>query len=177
MTTIIAIQNDQGVMMLADSQITASGKPYFHDDMTKIIERNGYLIAVAGHLVALQSIHHLWEPPSLKSKYKGSLYSFVITKVIPSLRSFANDHQLIPILEDEPAFSILLAINGEVFEIDQDFSVSRSKRGLYAIGTGADYALASLMAGVDIYEAMSIAAMLDINTHPPFLSVTQDRTG
>ena len=40
MTTVIAVQNDYGVDMIADSQINSNGKPYFHYDMIKIVEKN-----------------------------------------------------------------------------------------------------------------------------------------
>ena len=46
MTTIIAMQDDEGVRMMADTQITASGIPYFHADMQKVIQRGQYFSRV-----------------------------------------------------------------------------------------------------------------------------------
>ena len=37
MTTVVAIQYPDRVMMIADSQINAAGQPYFHSDMVKIV--------------------------------------------------------------------------------------------------------------------------------------------
>jgi ATP-dependent protease HslVU (ClpYQ) peptidase subunit len=176
MTTVVAIQHDDGVEMIADSQINSSGQPYFHSDMVKIVERGKYLIGVAGRVVALQAIQNAWNPPSLGT-YKGNLYNFVITKVIPSLKSFIDDSKLFTDKEKEDGdlFSILIAINGNVFEIDQDYSVARRESGVYAIGSGADYALGALSTGVTGMEAMEVAASLDVNTSAPFISLHQHK--
>lgn len=175
MTTVVAIQHQDGVTMIADSQINSAGQPYFHSDMVKVVQRNKYLIGVAGRVVALQAIQNSWNPPALSASYKGTLYNFVITKVIPSLKSFIDESKLFSDKEKEDGdlFSILLAINGQVFEIDQDYAVARRESGVYAIGSGADYALGALMAGVSALDAIDIASMLDINTHSPFVTVEQ----
>lgn len=177
MTTIIATQTDHGVVMIADSQINSTGKPYFHEDMVKIIERNRYLIGVAGRVVALQSIQNSWNPPSLPANYKGSLYNFVITKIVPSLKMFIDESKMFSDKEKEDGelFSILLAIKGEVFEIDDDYSVARREDGIYAIGSGADFALGAMMAGAESMDAMQIAASLDVNTHAPFITLHQNK--
>ena len=174
MTTIIAIQHQDGVTMIADSRINADGQPYFHSDMVKIVSRGKYLIGVAGRVVASQAIQNSWTPPSLGT-YKGKLYNFVITKVIPSLKSFIDDSKLFSDKEKEDGdlFMILLAINGEVFEIDQDYAVARRESGVYAIGSGSDYALGALTVGASGMEAMQVAASLDVNTHEPFVTIEQ----
>ena len=177
MTTVIAIQHSDGVEMIADSQINSNGKPYFHDDMVKIVERGKYLIGVAGRVVALQAIQNSWNPPAFPSAYKGSLYNFVITKIVPSLKMFIDESKMFSEKEKEEGelFSILLAVKGEVFEIDEDYSVARRADGIYAIGSGADFALGALMAGAESTDAMQIAASLDLNTHAPFMTLHQEK--
>jgi ATP-dependent protease HslVU (ClpYQ) peptidase subunit len=177
MTTVIAIQHQDGALMIADSQINSSGKPYFHEDMVKIIERNKFLIGVAGRVVALQAIHNSWNPPALSANYKGSIYNFVITKIVPSLKMFIDESKMFTDKEKEDGdlFSILIAIKGDVFEIDEDYSVARRSDGIYAIGSGADFALGALMAGSQPIDAMQIAASFDLNTHAPFIALRQDK--
>ena len=177
MTTVIAIQHDDGVEMIADSQINSSGKPYFHEDMVKIVDRNKYLLGVAGRVIALQAIQNSWNPPALSSAYKGSIYNFVITKIVPSLKMFIDESKMFSDKEKEEGelFSILLAIKGEVFEIDEDYSVARRSDGIYAIGSGADFALGALMAGSSTQHAMEIAASFDLNTHAPFITLHQEK--
>jgi len=175
MTTVIAIQHNEGVEMIADSQINSAGQPYFHSDMVKIVERGKYLIGVAGRVVALQAIQNSWTPPTLIASHKGTLYNFIITKVIPSLKTFIDDSKLFSDKdkEDGDLFSILLSINGQVFEIDQDYSVARRESGVYAIGSGGDYALGALTVGASGMQAMEVAASLDVNTHAPFITIQQ----
>ena len=177
MTTVIAIQYEDSVEMIADSQINSAGQPYFHSDMVKIVERGKYLIGVAGRVVALQAIQNSWNPPTLSASHKSSVYNFIITKVVPSLKSFIDDSKIFSDKEKEDGdlFSILLAIKGEVFEIDQDYAVARRESGVYAIGTGADYALGALMAGASPLDAIDIASMLDVNTHSPFITLRQEK--
>ena len=149
MTTVIAIQHQDGVEMIADSQINSAGQPYFHSDMVKIVERGKYLIGVAGRVVALQAIQNSWNPPALTASHKGSIYNFIITKVVPSLKAFIDDSKIFSDKEKEDGdlFSILIVIKGEVFEIDQDYAVARRADGVYAIGSGSDYALGAMLAG------------------------------
>jgi hypothetical protein len=177
MTTVIAIQYDDRVEMISDSQINSSGKPYFHEDMVKIFERNKYLIGVAGRVVALQAIQNSWNPPALSANYKGSIYNFIITKIVPSLKMFIDESKMFSDKEKEDGdlFSILIVIKGEVFEIDEDYSVARRSDGIYAIGSGADFALGALMSGASMQEAIEIAASLDVNTHAPFITLHQEK--
>lgn len=177
MTTVVAIQTDDGVVMVADSQINSGGKPYFHDDMVKIVERGKYLIGIAGRVVALQAIENSWNPPTLSTAFKGSTYNFIITKIVPSLKAFIDESKMFSEKEKEEGelFSILLAIKGEVFEIDEDYSVARRSDGIYAIGSGADFALGALMAGSQPIDAIQIAASFDLNTHAPFITLHQDK--
>ena len=177
MTTVIALEDDECMQMYADSQINSNGRPYFHSDMVKIIQRNQYVIGVAGYVAALQAIENNWNPPALASNYKGTLYSFVITKVIPSLKAFIDECKMFTDKqkEDGDLFSILLAIKGNVFEIDQDYSVARRDDGCYAIGSGSDFALGALMAGANAHEAMDIASRNDVNTHAPFIMIEQSK--
>jgi ATP-dependent protease HslVU (ClpYQ) peptidase subunit len=177
MTTVIAIQTDDGVEMIADSQINANSKPYFHPDMVKIVERNKYLIGIAGRVIALQAIQNNWNPPAIAATYKDSLFKFVVTKIIPSLKVFIENEKIFTDKEKDEGelFSILIAIRGELFEIDEDYAVSRRSDGMYAIGSGSDFALGALMNGASIYEAMKIAETLDVNTHAPFVTLSQER--
>ena len=113
----------------------------------------------------------------MTATYKDSTYKFVITKIIPSLKMFIDDSKIFTDKEKDEGelFSILIAIKGEVFEIDEDYSVARRADGIYAIGSGADFALGAMMAGADPQQAMNIAALFDVNTHEPFIRLSQDR--
>ena len=177
MTTIVAIQYDDHCEFLSDSVVNADGRVYVHKDFKKVSENGPYLIGVAGQLVALQFIEHTWTPPALTAKDKKDLFKFVITKVVPSLRVALATENLFTekskTADDETLYSILLAINGTVFEIDQELSVAVRGDGLYAIGSGGSYALGALSVGATIDQAMEAAAKNDSNTGAPFVRHTQ----
>jgi ATP-dependent protease HslVU (ClpYQ) peptidase subunit len=61
-----------------------------------------------------------------------------------------------------------------LFEIDSDFAVAMNDSGLYAIGSGGDYALGALHAGAPVLEAMRIAALNNNGTSAPFHILKQD---
>jgi len=84
-------------------------------------------------------------------------------------------------------FSFLIAFDGNLFSIGGDLSFNTSERGLFAAGSGGNYALGYLYslpaknynklltASVVAKEAVRIASLLDINTHPPIQVATQER--
>jgi ATP-dependent protease HslVU (ClpYQ) peptidase subunit len=88
----------------------------------------------------------------------------VATTVIKSLRKAIGDYTT---QSKDDGFDLLLVINGEVFQITNDFTLLRSNNGIYGIGSGADYAVGALMAGATVEEALKIAIKLDINSGGP----------
>jgi len=99
----------------------------------------------------------------------------MIGKVVPSLKQLLTDHNLLDTKSSDKEFElyVLIAFNGNIFEIDSDFAVSRSESGYYGIGTGGDYALGALYAGATPEQAASIAALNDSKTSEPFITETQ----
>jgi ATP-dependent protease HslVU (ClpYQ) peptidase subunit len=161
MTTIVAIQAGPIATIGAESYTTYADRPFSHKDVKKIVRSGRWLIATAGDANACDLITNVWKPPTPRSN--KSIYDFVATNVIKSLRKmFAeNGYQQQP---KDDGFDLLLAINGEVFQITNDFTVLRTDTGIYGIGSGADYAIGALMAGATVEEAIKIAIELDINS-------------
>jgi ATP-dependent protease HslVU (ClpYQ) peptidase subunit len=70
--------------------------------------------------------------------------------------------------------SLLIAVNGTIFEIDSDFAVGMNSTGFYGIGSGGDYAVGALHAGASTLDAMRIAAINNNETAPPFHILEQE---
>lgn len=176
MTTIIARQFEDRVVIAADSLVTASRK-YIHPKMAKITERGSYLIAGAGESAACDIAQHIWEPPKPSALDRKDLYHFVITKVVPSLKLCfkENDYKWDDKDDDETKFAFLIAIGGEVFDIADDFAVCLDVDGYYGIGSGSSLAVGALKAGVSMAQALSIAADKDPYTAPPFIFFEQQK--
>ena len=178
MTTIIAIQYEDRVVMGADSQVTATRK-YSHPRMAKITERNQYLIAGAGLSAACDIAQHIWIPPKATLDDRKDLYHFMIAKVVPSLKQCFkdNDFRLEGDKDEETRFSFLIAIGGEVFDLADDFAISLDGSGHYAIGSGSSLALGALAHEATLEEALEIAASKDPYTSAPFYFYEQVKRG
>jgi ATP-dependent protease HslVU (ClpYQ) peptidase subunit len=100
----------------------------------------------------------------------------MITKALPSLRKcLVENGYNFDESKTETRFQFLIAVCGEIFDIDHELSVSKNESGIYAAGSGAPYALGALHAGADAYEAMEIAATLTAFTAGPYYSKTQTK--
>jgi 20S proteasome alpha/beta subunit len=177
MTTIIGIEHIDSAIIVADSQTTDDGgKIYSHPDVHKISERGPFLIAGSGEVLPCDIAQHIWEPPVPLKIDKKDLYHFMISRVMPSLRKCLSENGY-NFDEDskELRFQFIIAVGGEIFDIDQDCSVSKTEYGVYAAGSGAAYALGALHAGADAYQAMEIASKLTAFTSGPYLSKVQPK--
>jgi ATP-dependent protease HslVU (ClpYQ) peptidase subunit len=177
MTIIIAVQSDDGVLFGADSQVTApNGRKYSAQQMVKISERNGYIIAGSGECAPCDIAQHIWNPPTPTVKDRKDLYHYIIAKVVPSLKQcFKDNDYKVNQDDDENAFSFLIAICGELFEIADDFSVSRDDSGFYGVGSGSSYAIGALHAGATVEQALTIASHNDAFTSAPFIYIDQEK--
>jgi ATP-dependent protease HslVU (ClpYQ) peptidase subunit len=178
MTTIIGIQQKNGCVLVADSLVTdESGRKFWHPEMKKIAERGSFLVAGSGEVLPCDIIQHNWEPPIPTSKDKQDLYHFMVSKVVPTLRhcltdngyNFDEAHDK----KDGERFHLLIAINGVIFDVDQELSITMNADGVYAIGSGGEIALGAIHAGADAYEAMEIVSRLSAYTAGPFISKEQ----
>ena len=179
MTTIIGVQYEDSCVISSDSRVAEGGKVYTHPEMVKAVERGSYIIGGAGDYRALQVVLHGWSPPLVTAKAKTNLYEFVINKVVPSLKSTLleagvdfDKETTTP--ESKLELSLLLGVNGVLFEIDDDFSVAMSDNHFYGIGTGGDYAVGALHAGATVLDAMRIAAINNNGTSAPFHILEQE---
>jgi ATP-dependent protease HslVU (ClpYQ) peptidase subunit len=181
MTTVIGIQYPDKCVLYADSVVISNATtPFKHRSMVKIAKRGQYLIAAAGDFRVLQFVHHIWEPPTPTQDDLKDTFHFMISSVMPSLRDDFKENGFDTQDKDDKgerslSFSLLLCLNGTIFDIDEDLTVTLSDTNFYGIGSGGDYALGALHAGATALKAMEIADKLDINTQPPFIKRSQER--
>ena len=177
MTTIIGIELEDSCYLVADSQTTDdNGFIYNHPDVKKLAERGAFLIGGSGEVLPCDVAQHIWDPPKPTLKDKQDVYHFMITKAMPSLRKCLSENGYnFDETKTEARFQFIIAVCGEVFDIDHELSVSKNQSGIYAAGSGAAYALGALHAGADAYEAMEIAAKLTAFTAGPYYSKSQPK--
>jgi ATP-dependent protease HslVU (ClpYQ) peptidase subunit len=174
MTTIIGIEYEDKAVIVADSRITDDGgRIYSHPVMQKISQRGAILLAGAGEVAPCDIAQNIWVPPMFTAKDKKNPYQYMIVKAMPSLRkclvdngyNFDETHDK---GKDGLRFQFLMAVGGELFDIDQDLAVMKSEEGIYAIGSGGAYALGALYAGADAIAAMEIASRVSAYTSAPY---------
>jgi ATP-dependent protease HslVU (ClpYQ) peptidase subunit len=178
MTTIVGIQKKDRAIIAVDSRVTDDdGRIYSHPDMMKYAERGSFLIAGSGEVLPCDIVQNMWTPPRLLLADKANIYKFMITKVMPSIRevltkngyNFDEAHDK----KEGERFHFLIACNGELFDVDQELSVTRDARGYYAIGSGGPYALGALYMGASPLNALEVAANISAFTAAPFYTVEQ----
>lgn len=182
MTTICAVQGKGWVVVGWDSNVADDGgRAYLADkSWSKVAQRNNWLLGAAGDVRAINLLHHQFEPP--KTDLVGAkLDKFVTATVIPSLRDVFDSNGYISTVRsagEQHGSELLLVVNGTVFEIGSDWSWCRDSDGMYAIGSGGDYALGYLYgqprfsdpekAREGVLKALGIAARFDRYTGAPF---------
>ena len=177
MTTIIGLEYKDSCFIVADSQTTdEGGRIYSHPEVKKISENGSFLIAGSGETLPCDIAQHIWEPPVPSKQDREDLYHFMIVKAMPSLRKCMSENGY-NFDEDvkDTRFQFIMAVGGEIFDVDQELSISKSADGVYAAGSGAAYALGAIHAGADAYEAMEIASKLTAFTAGPYLSKEQPK--
>lgn len=158
MTTIVGIQGSGYSVMASDTRITGVGDDGSLSQMLtlgvnspKIFQNGRYIIGVAGDMRAINLLNHAFQPPSITPSIKGrELDVFITTKFIPSLRScFDSNGYSPPDSKDkehiaEQGSCIMISINTNIYIIDTDYAWASDSTGIYACGSGADYALGAL---------------------------------
>jgi ATP-dependent protease HslVU (ClpYQ) peptidase subunit len=193
MTTVVGYQGDGYVVMGCDSRIAAydsdgtavqmSTLDYSH---SKIADSHGYLIGVAGDARAMNLLHHAYTPPdSSLMRTRAKLDAFITCQIIPSLRELFEEHGYASANREnktaiEQDSQIMLAVNGRLVVIESDYGWSPDKHGIYAIGTGAAFALGAMKAHLEqrtmtvnkakeaVLLALDVASNFDCHTGGPF---------
>lgn len=177
MTTIVGIEKDGVVTLGADSQVTDGNRKHNNLKMEKITKNNGYLIAGSGDSSACDILQHLFIPPVPSIIERKNLYIFMITKFVPEMRQCLKDNDYEPDAKDgDSGFQMLIAFDGELFDISNDFSVLLSGDGIYGVGSGSQFGIGALYAGATVEEALNKAANNDIYTSGPFQIVKQTKS-
>ena len=149
MTTIVGVCKNGNVTMGADSQVTDGDRRNNSLTMEKITKNNGYLIAGSGDSTPCDILQHIFIPPVPTIKERDNLYKFMITKFVPAMRECLEENGYKPDPKDsDSGFSMLIAFDGELFDIGDDFSVLLNSDGIYGVGNGSRYAIGAFFAGL-----------------------------
>jgi hypothetical protein len=190
MTTLAAFQGNGWAVIGADSRATDEGGRVFNLATPKIIDNNGYLIATSGASRGGNLAQFGWNPPKLPSTQNvTTLDKFVTRKLIPSLRKHFVEQGYDGKDDGDAAWqdsAFLIAINGVIYPIFQDYSWDRDVRNVYYGGSGGDTALGAMIAlGIEkcvddsdkaqiiIRKAIEVSTKWDAFSSAPIFVTTQ----
>lgn len=183
MTTLVGIQGNDFVVMAADSQITDGDQRIISVETPKIISVGKYLLGLTGDSRPGDILAYAWKPPL----YRGEdPVRFMGSKLVPSMSAAFKENNYEPD-QKEMNFAFLVSFNANLLSVGGDLSFNTSEYGLFANGSGGNYALGFLysvdkklyrtpsLAMTVAEKAVKIASVLDINTHPPIQLELQER--
>jgi hypothetical protein len=157
----------------------------------KVSVNGKYLLGAAGDVRAINILHHAFTPPTPPANATGSkLDKFFTTKFIPALREcFDQQGYSAPAREAahlaEQGSTIIAVLNATVYVVNEDYSWANDRSGIYALGSGAQYAMGALharkpkkdytpaKARSEALLALQIASRFDPHTGPPFNCLLQ----
>lgn len=201
MTTIVGIQGDGYAVVASDTRITGvvdngsiTHMMTLGPGCAKIATNGKYILGAAGDLRAINILHYAFQPPTPTPGLRGKkLDAFIVNKFIPALRAcFDSAGYSPPDTKDskehvaEQGSSIFVVVNATIYIIDVDYSWASDVTGVYACGSGADFAMGALhvlingkklslsQAKAVALKALSVAAKFDPSTGAPFTTMTQE---
>jgi ATP-dependent protease HslVU (ClpYQ) peptidase subunit len=188
MTTIAAIQTEHFVVIGADSQ--SSGEDGFSIDIPdgKIFNNNGVIIAGAGAVRGINLLQHNFVAPKIG---RANTDRYIAKTLIPAMRKLFDEHGYEVKRNDSSAENDniwIVAINGECYRIDEDYSFERTNNNVYTAGSGERFATGAIEALIHSFDlsivddveilvknAISIAAKYDAFTGGEIKTVIQLR--
>ena len=162
MTTIAAIQGDGWVVMGADSQGTYAEYRRVLMDGDKVYDNNGLLIAGCGMGRGLDLMQKAWVAPKPRGKKTPEQMDYWMAKTfIPAMRELfiRSGYDM----KDDGDYAqhdsvFLVAVQGILYIIDDDYSFDRDARKSITSGSGGDFAQGALFAqGTDIFKSIESA--------------------
>lgn len=198
MTTIVGIQGNGFAVVCTDSRVSditdggATQVVTLNESSGKVAANGKYIIGVAGDVRAINILHHVFRPPKVDPHVKGKkLDHFFTAQFIPALRSCFDEHGYSTPQNDstehmaEQGSSIIVVVNSTIYTVEFDYSWYSDAHGLYALGSGAQYAMGALhalanKASIDLatarkfaVRALAAAAKFDPFTGAPYSTYVQ----
>jgi ATP-dependent protease HslVU (ClpYQ) peptidase subunit len=188
MTTIASVQGEGWSVIGYDSRVTEEdGRTYtLPKESGKVFKVGNYILGVAGDMRAINLLTHVFKPPACTATTLGvKLDKFMTSVFIPELKKCFEESSYSK--DGDQDSQIMVLINGSAYEIGEDYSWCHDTAGVYAIGSGSDFALGSLNALLEgkkrtltsaratIKTALAVSSKFDNKTSEPFYLLTQYR--
>ena len=185
LTTLAAVQGEGWAVIGYDSRVTEDNRIFvLPKDAGKVVKNGAYIFGAAGDMRAVNLLAHTFKPPvPAATDYGVKLDKFISSKLVPALKQCFDDAQYGE--KGEQDSSVLVVIHGRIYEIGGGYDWALDESGLYAMGSGAEYALGSMHTAFEgkkrtigtarsvVKAAVAISARLDPSTGEPIYVISQ----
>jgi ATP-dependent protease HslVU (ClpYQ) peptidase subunit len=182
---MVAVQGPTWAVVGCDSQVTEDNRIFvLPKDNPKIVKNGPFLFGAAGDMRAINLLAYQFKPPAPPVSCSVSrLDKFISTKFIPELKTLFDEVQYGE--KGTQDSEILCVVHGHIYEIGSGYDWCRDQTGIYAFGSGGQYALGSLYnqlegkklsitaARAAVRRSLEVATTLDPNTGGSFLITVQ----
>ncbi|MEP6477835.1 MAG: hypothetical protein ABJB03_00460 [Rhodoglobus sp.] len=164
MTTIIAVETPKKVTFGWDRQITLGWRKVAGED--KVFTNNSIVFGCSGALLAANILRHAELPNPAHAGW--DIDRWMTRELLPAINTALTGRAATTVNSGkvETSGSTLVAVHGRIYHISSDLSWMRASDGIYAIGSGSEYALGALATGSSIAKALTIAHRFDSYTGP-----------
>lgn len=179
MTTIAAVQGKGWAVIGYDSRVTDDERVYtLPKNSGKVVSNGSYMLGAAGDMRAINLLSHVLKAPTPPvDADEEELDAFISQKFVPSLKKCFDEAQYGEKGEHES--HVIAVVQGVVYDIGSNYDWCRDVEGIYAVGTGGQFALGaiySMLVGKKrtitaakqaVQAAVEIACQLDSNSAGP----------
>lgn len=140
MTCIVAVKIKNEIAIGGDT-LGSNGFNKTHYTNKKVFSNGEFTIGYTTSFIMGQVLEHLWRPPA---RMEGtSTQEYLIVDVIPSIRQcFSNNG----INEHKDGLneggSFILVFEGDIYEVQPDYSIMKSEQDFVSVGSGTYHASA-----------------------------------
>lgn len=175
MTCIVGVVDNNSVWLGGDRAATDYAFNRTIIKSPKIFVKSEIGIGICGLPKVASIIEHVVKFPKWNDNLSTKAY--LSGKLIPAFRNELNKHNCTIEYHGQLYFegAMLIALRGELYQLEGNFQVIETARGYDAVGSGAEPALGSLRATVGvknvkkrILKALEVSAENNAGVAPPF---------
>jgi ATP-dependent protease HslVU (ClpYQ) peptidase subunit len=144
MTCIVGLEFQDKVLLGGDIQGTGYNNKVVHTQ-PKVFNKKGVVFGFTSSYRFGQILEHNLADPVVPDN-NDDIYRWLITVVIPDIRTVLKMNGY------ETGGNCLIGVKGQLWEMQNDFSVLRSVNGYGACGSGYEYAMGSLHTVMTTYK-------------------------
>jgi len=141
MSVVIGYETDDGTWLAADAAVSTEIETFFMDG--KLFSVNGIGFGAVGAHRPAQVLEHFLDV--LPPHHERDVVEWAVKVLVPSMLQIFEE-QKVPVEDDDCPLTILIAVNGQLLMLQNDWSVYRPFDNYASIGSGGLIACGALYA-------------------------------